>query len=199
MRMLELSLVALLLLAITISTSGCNEPNGEGAAPTLTATPAGEGVQAMPFELTSTAFAAGQSIPRKYTCDEADISPPLEWSDAPRGTGSFALIADDPDAPGGTWVHWVLYNLPAETRALPEDIPPDSELPDTSSHGKNSWGRLGYGGPCPPGGTHRYFFKLYALDSVLDLNGGASKEQLLRAMEGHILSQTELMGSYSRS
>jgi len=152
----------------------------------------------MPFELTSTAFAHGESIPRKYTCDGEDISPPLLWGDPPQGTQSFALIADDPDAPMGTWVHWVLYNLSAESRALPEAVPPDADLPDGSRHGQNSWGRLGYGGPCPPSGTHRYFFKLYALDRVLDLAAGASKEQLLQAMEGHILAQTELMGLYTR-
>jgi len=152
----------------------------------------------MPFELTSTAFAPGEPIPTKYSCDGEDISPPLQWSDPPQGTQSFALIADDPDAPVGTWVHWVLYNLPAETRALPEAVPPDADLPDGSRHGQNSGGRLGYGGPCPPSGTHRYFFKLYALGTVLDLDAGASKKQVLQAMEGHILAQTELMGVYSR-
>ena len=152
----------------------------------------------MPFELTSTAFTPGEPIPRKYTCDGEDISPPLRWSDPPQNTRSFALIADDPDAPMGTWVHWVLYNLPAETRTLPEAVPPDADLPDGSRHGKNGWPRLGYGGPCPPSGTHRYFFKLYALDTVLELAAGASKKQLLRAMEGHILGQAELMGLYTR-
>jgi Raf kinase inhibitor-like YbhB/YbcL family protein len=150
------------------------------------------------MELTSTAFAPGEPIPRRYTCDGEDISPPLQWSDPPQGTQSFALIADDPDAPVGTWVHWVLYNLPAETGILPEAIPPDADLSDGSQHGKNSWRRLGYGGPCPPSGTHRYFFKLYALDTVLDLAAGASKKQVLQAMEGHILAQTELMGIYTR-
>ena len=152
----------------------------------------------MPFELTSTAFTPGEPIPRKYTCDGEDISPPLRWSDPPQDTQSFALIDDDPDAPRGTWVHWVLYNLPAETRALPEAVPPDANLPDGSRHGQNTWPRLGYGGPCPPSGTHRYFFKLYALDAVLDLASGASKKQLLRAMEGHILGQAELMGVHTR-
>jgi len=152
----------------------------------------------MPFELTSTAFAPGEPIPRKYSCDGEDISPPLQWSDPPQGTQSFALIADDPDAPLGTWVHWVLYNLPAEARALPEAVPPDAELPDGSRHGQNSWRRLDYGGPCPPSGTHRYVFKLYALDMVLDLKAGASKKQVLKAMEGHILAQAEVMGVYSR-
>ena len=152
----------------------------------------------MPFELTSSAFAPGEPIPRKYTCDGEDISPPLRWGDPPQDTQSFALIADDPDAPMGTFVHWVLYNLLAEARALLEAVPTDAELPDGSRHGQNSWQRLGYGGPCPPSGTHRYFFKLYALDTVLDLAAGASKEQLLQAMEGHILAQAELMGVYTR-
>jgi len=152
----------------------------------------------MPFELTSTAFAPGELILRKYTCDGENISPSLRWSDPPQATQSFALIADDPDAPIGTWIHWVLYNLPAAVRALPEAVPPDADLADGSRHGKNSWGRLDYGGPCPPSGTHRYFFKLYALDTVLDLLAGASKEQLLQAMEGHILAQTEVMGVYTR-
>ena len=152
----------------------------------------------MSFELTSSVFAPGEPIPLKYTCDGEDISPPLQWGDPPPGTQSFALISDDPDAPVGTWVHWVLYNLPAETRALSEAVPPDADLPDGSRHGKNSWSRLGYGGPCPPGGTHRYFFKLYALDTVLGLDAGANKKQLLQAMEGHILAQTEVMGVYTR-
>jgi Raf kinase inhibitor-like YbhB/YbcL family protein len=152
----------------------------------------------MSFELTSAAFAPGEMILRKYTCDGEDISPPLRWGDPPPDSKSLALISDDPDAPIGTWVHWVLYNLPAESRALPEAVPGDADLPDGSRNGRSSWGRLGYGGPCPPGGTHRYFFKLYALDAVLDLGAGAGKEQLLKAMEGHILAQTEVMGVYRR-
>ncbi len=152
----------------------------------------------MPFELTSTAFGNGDPIPTKYTCDNQDISPPLQWSDPPEGTRSFALICDDPDAPVGTWVHWVLYNLPASTRDLPEAVPSDADLSDGGQHGQNSWRRPGYGGPCPPGGTHRYFFKLYALDAELELAAGASKEQLLAAMKGHVLASTETMGVYSR-
>ncbi|RLC65970.1 MAG: YbhB/YbcL family Raf kinase inhibitor-like protein [Chloroflexi bacterium] len=152
----------------------------------------------MSFELTSPAFAHGEPIPSKYTCDGEDISPPLEWSGAPAGTQSFALIMDDPDAPVGTWIHWVLYNAPAETNALPEGVPADAELSDGSLHGKNSWRRTDYGGPCPPSGTHRYFFKLYALDTTLNLDAGATKKQLLQAMEGHILDQAELVGTYKR-
>ena len=148
----------------------------------------------MNFELTSTAFAAGEPIPAKYTCDGADVSPPLQWSDPPQATQSFALIMDDPDAPVGTWDHWLLFNIPADSRSLPEQTSP----PRGSVDGKNSWGRTGYGGPCPPRGTHRYFFKLYALDTTLDLPTGTNKTELLRAMEGHILAQAELMGSYAR-
>jgi hypothetical protein len=152
----------------------------------------------MVFELTSAAFAAGEPIPPQYTCDGEDISPPLEWSEPPAGTQSLALICDDPDAPVGTWVHWVLFNLPAGARALPEAVPSDADLSDGGRHGNNSWRRLGYGGPCPPSATHRYFFKLYALDTALDLAAGASKKELLGAMEGHVLAQAELMGVYSR-
>ena len=148
----------------------------------------------MSFELTSSAFAPGERIPQTYTCDGQDISPPLRWSEPPAGTQSLALIMDDPDAPIGIWDHWLLFNLPAETRNLPEQ----AVLPAGSLDGRNSWGRTGYGGPCPPGGTHRYFFKLYALDVTLTLAAGAEKEQLLQAMEGHILAQAELMGTYSR-
>jgi Raf kinase inhibitor-like YbhB/YbcL family protein len=152
----------------------------------------------MAFELTSTAFVHGESIPRKYSCDGEDISPPLAWSDPPAGTQSFALTFDDPDAPAGVWVHWLLFNIPADARALPDGVPADAELPDGSLNGVNSWRRMGYGGPCPPGGTHRYVFKLHALDTMLDLEAGASKKELLQAMEGHILAQAELMGPYTR-
>ena len=152
----------------------------------------------MGFILSSTAFTEGGPIPQKYSCDGEDISPPMQWTDPPEGTMSFALIADDPDAPVGTWVHWVLYNIPADARSLPEAFPSDADLPDGSKNGENSWPRLGYGGPCPPGGTHRYFFKIYALDLILDLDARATKEQLLNAMEGHILAESELMGTYTR-
>jgi hypothetical protein len=152
----------------------------------------------MSLSITSTAFKQGERIPSKYTCDGSDVSPGLEWSDVPGGTRSFTIIADDPDAPVGIWIHWVLYNVPGETRTLPEAVPPDANLPDGSRQGKNSWGRPGYGGPCPPGGTHRYFFSLYALDTVLELPSGVSKDDLLKAMKGHILAEAELMGVYSR-
>ncbi|MFQ5922870.1 MAG: YbhB/YbcL family Raf kinase inhibitor-like protein [Anaerolineales bacterium] len=152
----------------------------------------------MSFELSSEAFGQGATIPVTYSCDGENISPPLAWTDPPDGTQGFAMIFDDPDAPAGTWVHWVLFNLPADARSLPEAVAPDPMLPDGTIHGSNSWNSIGYGGPCPPGGEHRYFFKFYALDRVLDLEAGANKEQVLEAMEDHILAQTELMGTYSR-
>jgi len=157
-----------------------------------------ESDEAMALTLTSTGFDAEGAIPPKYSCDGEDISPPLAWSDPPPGTLSFGLILDDPDAPGGTWVHWVLFNIPAAARALPEAVPPDTILADGSVHGTSSFNSLGYGGPCPPGGTHRYYFKLYALDAILDLEPAANKADLEAAMEHHILAQAELMGTYGR-
>jgi len=148
--------------------------------------------------LTSTVFTQGKGIPGKYTCDGDNVSVPLQWTDPPLGTKSFALITDDPDAPSGTFVHWVIYNLPSQARGLPEAVKADAILPDGSRNGQNSARRSGYMGPCPPSGTHRYFFKLYALDAMLTLSTGATKDQLLKAMQGHILAQAELMGTYSR-
>lgn len=157
------------------------------------------GGRAMAFELKSSAFQKDQSIPRKYTCDGPDVSVPLHWADPPPGTKSFALIADDPDAPVGTWVHWVLYDLPADTRELPEGLPPQETLPNGAKQGLNDFRRVGYGGPCPPPGpAHRYFFKLYALDSPTNLRPRATKQQLLDAMKGHILAEAQLVGRYKR-
>jgi Raf kinase inhibitor-like YbhB/YbcL family protein len=150
------------------------------------------------IELASPAFAPGEAIPARYTCDGDDISPPLQWQGTPAAAQTLALIMDDPDAPRGTWVHWLLYNIPATATGLPEAVGPSGPGPGGSVQGNNSWNRAGYGGPCPPSGAHRYFFKLYALDTELDLAAGASKEALLAAMEGHILAQGELMGAYRR-
>jgi Raf kinase inhibitor-like YbhB/YbcL family protein len=152
------------------------------------------------MKLTSMAFADGEPIPMRYTCDGADVSPPLQWSEVAPGTKSFALICDDPDAPVGTWVHWVIYGLPATTRELPEMVAATETLPDGAKQGLNDFRRVGYGGPCPPPGRpHRYFFKLYALDAGLALNARASKPDLLRAMAGHILAEAQLMGTYQRA
>ncbi|TCV86698.1 YbhB/YbcL family Raf kinase inhibitor-like protein [Sulfurirhabdus autotrophica] len=153
----------------------------------------------MAFLLTSPAFNAEQPIPKRFSCDGVNISPPLHWKGAPAEAKSFALIADDPDAPKATWIHWVIYNLPATCNNLSEDIPGNLHLPEGGVHGNNSWSKLGYGGPCPPSGTHRYYFKLYALDRVLQIAPGATKAALLAAMEGHILDQAELMGTYNRN
>ncbi|MEE8352968.1 MAG: YbhB/YbcL family Raf kinase inhibitor-like protein [Dehalococcoidales bacterium] len=150
-----------------------------------------------PLSMTSTAFAEGETIPVRYTCDGQDISPPLAWDSVPEGTQSFAVIVDDPDAPGGSWVHWVLFNLPTDTRELAENLPKSGELADGSLQGRNGWGSIGYGGPCPPfGQTHRYPFTLYALDIMLDLNAGASMQQVLNAMAGHMLGEVTLTGNY---
>jgi len=148
--------------------------------------------------LTSPAFDEGGMIPGKYTCDGRDISPPLTWESPPEGTQSFALICDDPDAPAGTWVHWVYYDIPASIRGLPKNVPTRREPDSGGKQGINDFRRIGYGGPCPPGGTHRYFFRLYALDALLNLNPGLTKRELLREMEGHILDRAIFMGKYTR-
>jgi len=150
------------------------------------------------MEIKSSVFDEGGMIPKRYTCDDADISPPLSWTGAPEGTKSFALISDDPDAPVGTWVHWVIFNMPANVSELPEMVPPSKSLPDGTKQGTNDFRKIGYGGPCPPGGTHRYYFKLYALDTELNLDAGATKADVTRAMQGHILAECHLMGRYSR-
>jgi hypothetical protein len=145
------------------------------------------------MKIESPVFENQEEIPSKYTCDGQDINPPLEFSEIPERTKSLALIMDDPDAPMGTWVHWILWNISPERREISEN-----SLPPGAIEGKNSWGRIGYGGPCPPSGSHRYFFKLYALDTQLELSSQADKAELEKAMEGHILEKAELIGLYSR-
>lgn len=159
--------------------------------PTPTATP-------LPFELTSTAFKQGESIPVKYSCKGENISPSLVWGDPPEGTQSFVLVMDDPDAPGGTWIHWIVFNIPADVRELPENMPAGTKFGDVVAlFGANSWGQANYGGPCPPSGTHHYFFRLYALDITLELKSG-SRSKVLASLEGHTLAKTELMGLFSK-
>jgi Raf kinase inhibitor-like YbhB/YbcL family protein len=179
----------LLLLAIPSLGLGCMPSSNETK----------KGDSPMSLELTSTAFQQGETIPKQYTGDGVDQSPPLRWSEPPTGTKSIALICDDPDAPRGTWVHWVLFNLPPQTRQLEESVPTTATLGNGAKQGKNDFGNIGYGGPAPPKGkAHRYFFKLYALDIVLDLPTGATKAQLEAAMKGHILAEGQLMGTYKR-
>lgn len=150
--------------------------------------------------LSSPAFPEGQPIPDAYTRDADDASPPLEWTNPPDGTQSFALICDDPDAPRGTWVHWVIFNIPAGLRSLEEGVPARGTLADGARQGRNDFGSVGYGGPAPPPGpAHRYFFKLYALDVMLDLPAGATKNQLEQQMKGHILARGQLIGKYGRT
>ena len=153
----------------------------------------------MAFTLTSSAFGPGAQIPAQYTCRGADTSPSLEWSGAPAKTASFALIMDDPDAPDGTWVHWVAWNLPASAHSLAAGMPKREQLDDGARQGRNSFGKPGYNGPCPPGGaTHRYFFRVYALDGMLNLPTGAGSSQLEAAMKGHVLAHAEYMGTFHR-
>jgi Raf kinase inhibitor-like YbhB/YbcL family protein len=171
-------------LGLFVSLAGCK---GNEAAP------ASEGGLDMTIQITSSAFTEGGKIPRIYTCDDQNVSPPLSWMGVPTDTVSLALIMDDPDAPSGTWVHWVLYNLQPDLTSL------EQGKTGLGTDGKNDFSRLGYGGPCPPrGSSHRYYIKLYAIDSHLDLKSGATKAQVEGAMRGHILAQGQLMGRYSR-
>ena len=144
------------------------------------------------MKLTSPAFENNKEIPSEYTCDGSDTSPELNIADVPENTKSLVLINDDPDAPVGTWDHWIVFNMPTTTNKINKGREP------TGTAGKNSWGRTGCGGPCPPSGTHRYFFKLYALDTELDLAEGTTKKDIEAAMEGHIIDKTELVGTYKR-
>lgn len=150
------------------------------------------------MDLKSSVFNDGDMIPKMYTCDGEDVSPPLEWRSVPAGAKSIAIICDDPDAPVGTWVHWVYYDIPIEPARMPENVAPKEHPVNGGIQGINDFRKIGYGGPCPPSGTHRYYFKLYALDTMLDLPPGATKAQLLKAMERHIIGQAQLMGTYKR-
>jgi Raf kinase inhibitor-like YbhB/YbcL family protein len=181
---LSIPLISLFVLV------GCNQSPTEEIQP---------GESPMSIKVTSTAFQHGMTIPKQFTGDGADQSPPLRWSEPPPATKSIGLICDDPDAPRGTWVHWVLFNLPTQTRELEEGMPTTATLPSGAKQGKNDFGNIGYGGPAPPKGkAHRYFFKLYALDVAVDLAPGATKAQLEHAMKGHILAEGQLMRTYKR-
>lgn len=153
----------------------------------------------MTLSLLSPAFQEGEKIPVKYTCEGQDVSPVLTWGEPPLETQTFALIVDDPDAPVGVFTHWILFNVPSDSRQLAEAVPNQDKLPSGALQGKNDFGKIGYGGPCPPPGRpHRYQFTLYALEKPLDLKAGASKKQVLDAMQGHILTQGQLTGTYQR-
>ena len=178
-----------LVLSVWVVLCGCG--GGGGAAPTLSAdTPR--------LTVISSAFREGEMIPAKYTCDGEDVSPPLAWSGAPADTVALALIANDPDAPVGDWVHWVWYDLPATVDSLPEAIQAGQPLPGGGSQGVSSFRKQGYGGPCPPSGVHRYYFTLYALDQPTSLPAGTTRQEVLQAMEGHILASGQLIGRYKK-
>lgn len=157
------------------------------------------GGEKMTITVSSTAFPNEELIPRQYTCDGPNISPLIEWTGLPKDAKTIALVCDDPDAPTKVWVHWVVFDVPATRSRLPEAVPPGETIPGGGRQGTNDFGKAGYGGPCPPSGTHRYFFKVYALDTHLNLDSTTTKGQLLRAMEGHVLAQGQVMGRYRRS
>jgi len=153
----------------------------------------------MGVKITSAAFADSGMIPSKYTCDGINVSPPLAWQTEANGIKSFVLICDDPDAPAGDWVHWILYDLPAASREIKEDCNANRNLPDGALMGVNDFHKISYGGPCPPSGTHKYHFKIYALDKILHLNAGATKRTILEAMKGHVVDHGLLVGKYKRT
>jgi len=150
------------------------------------------------IKVSSTAFKEGELIPSKFTCDGENISPQIAWTNFPKSTESFVLISDDPDAPVGTWVHWVVYNIPASCTELKEKFPKDEKFDNGIMQGTTDFRKTGYGGPCPPSGTHRYYFKIYALDVILNVKSGLTKKEILKEIEGHIIAEGQLMGKYKR-
>lgn len=189
-RKIQLWIIGAAFVLVFLSASFCRSDTREFS---------NERKNLMTLHLTSAAFDEGAPIPSKYTCEGDDVSPPLKWNSISEKTKSFALICDDPDAPVGTWVHWVLYNIPPSVTEFSEKVPITEMLPNGGRQGRNDFKRAGYGGPCPPRGKpHRYFFKLYALDTELSLKSGAAKGDLVDAMKGHVLAEGQLMGTYQR-
>lgn len=186
---------ALIFISLLFLFCSCQKENSEI---TTKEKPQNEERSSIKMKITSSSFKEGELMNEKYTCDGENISPQLLWTDIPANTKSLALISDDPDAPAGDWVHWVIYNIPPTTTELREHYPRDKELSDGTKQGKNDFGKIGYDGPFPPGGTHRYYFKLYALDIVLEKDYGLTKKELQKAMEGHILAEASIMGKYKR-
>jgi Raf kinase inhibitor-like YbhB/YbcL family protein len=182
----------ILLIILTVSFTACAAPGDSSGLPAEE-----EATMPTTLPLSSSAFSQGAPIPSKYTCDGSNISPQLDWANPPEGTKSFTLIVTDPDASSGDFVHWLIYNIPSTALSLPEGVPTDSTLEDGSMNGKNSFGKVGYGGPCPPA-KHRYYFTLYALDTTLNARAGANKKDILKLMEGHVLAEGQLMGTYAR-
>ena len=185
----------LLLAAILLSSCKGETPSSNNIQPSNQAT----GGKKMEMKVTSKAFQDGGMIPKQYTCDGANISPPIAWDSVPEKTKSIALIADDPDAPGKTWVHWVAFNIPASAHEIPENVPAQENISGGGKQGTNDFKKVGYGAPCPPSGSaHRYYFKLFALDTELTQDSSATKDQLLKAMDGHVLGEGQLMGKYQK-
>jgi len=190
-RMVLLILVSCTALAVLVA---CASPLGERASTQPT-----EKGATMSIQVTSSAFREGETIPTKYTCDGEDVSPPLRWSGLPSNTKSVAIVMEDPDAPSGTFTHWVIYDIPGNVSELPEGVPARDTVLGAAKQGINSFNRLGYRGPCPPrGSTHRYFFHVYALDAELGLGPGVAKSQVMSSLQGHILAEGQLMGRYGR-
>ena len=189
--MKAVAIAALMMFAVACAKQpSATTSNPPGTQATQSATPG--------IKLVSRAFTEGQTIPRQYTCDGINVSPPLEWTGLPKSAKTIAIIADDPDAPAGTWVHWVIFNLPADTLGMVENVPLTEDVAGGGLQGKNDFQKIGYGGPCPPSGTHRYFFKIYALDVELPLKAGATKSEVEKAAEGHLVGQAQLMGTYRK-
>lgn len=191
----------LVFCAMVLLASGCQKQKSEEApadGEQVISPGRGETGQEAVFRLTSTAFKDGEAIPEDYTCDGRNVSPPLSWENAPKGAEGFAIIMDDPDAPGGTFTHWIIVNIPANETGLQEGIPKTEKLENGAIQGKNSAGKIGYSGPCPPSGTHRYIFRIYALHMKLDLQPGADMTQMEATMRDHIMGKAELMGTYRR-
>jgi len=193
MRARELAIIAILIVIVAIAVFFIVYPTGlEHVETTSTKSPAR-------FVITSPAFKSGETIPKKYTCDGIDVSPPLSWSGFPAGTKSFVLIVEDPDAPGGVFTHWIAYNISSEIASLPEDVKKVERLDNGILQGMNNFGRIGYNGPCPPHGSkHRYYFRIYALDCDINLPPGATRDDILKAIEGHVIGEAELLGYYGR-
>ena len=187
------TLISALALSVMVSCTGDAQQSAQTDQDVTTPMPRTDGLV-----LTSEAFADSGMIPIAFTCDSIDISPPLRWSGVPDSAVSLALIMDDPDAPRQTWVHWVIYNIPPDTGGFDAHVPADSVLSNGAKQGMSDFRQLGYGGPCPPSGTHRYVFKLYALDTMLGLGAWATKQELLDAMEGHVIASGQLVGLYAR-
>jgi Raf kinase inhibitor-like YbhB/YbcL family protein len=187
--------ISKLILILILLSSGCKMKAGQSQ----TNVSADTILTKSKMTLTSTAFRNDFTIPQQFTCQGEDISPELAWSGTPEGTQCFALLCEDPDAPGGTYIHWVIYNIPATERGLAENFPKRDKLPNGTRQGTNDFKQMGYGGPCPPPGkAHRYYFKLYALDAMINIPGEATRDLLQNAMHGHILAEGETMGTYAK-